>query len=201
MATVDQEFKRLLKGFKLTRLEDHHGSVYGLWPDFRLAYVNPAWFRFAEENGGEPDISTRWSLGASFLDAFPSVVVSYYETSCRSCLETGERWEHRYECSSRHLYRQFHQIVYPLDGSGLLVVNSLVVEQPHDEAERPPQNPDESVYRDEDGLLNQCAHCRRVQNVRSEQRWDWVPEWVEKFPEKTSHSFCPTCLGYYYAPG
>ena len=198
MMTLPFDFATLLRDYQLADLEKHHGSIYGLWPDLRLAYVNPAWHRFAAENGGEPAISTRWKLGACILDAFSQDLGSYYRTAYNRCLELGEPWEHQYECSSKDRYRRFHQTVYPLGRSGLLVVNSLVVELPHDPAERSPRGPDEPVYRDGYGLIHQCAHCRRVQNLRTAQRWDWVPAWVERIPSPTSHTFCPACFGYYY---
>ena len=50
----------------------------------------------------------------------------------------------------------------------------------------------------ENGLICQCAHCRRVKDFREEERWDWVPDWVTKCPDNTSHTFCPTCFGFYY---
>jgi hypothetical protein len=191
-------FETLLRDYNLAVLEKHHGTIYGLWSNLRLAYVNPAWYRFAAENGGEPAISTRWKLGTLILDALPQFLRAYYETAYRKCLDAEEPWEHQYECSSKDLYRHFHQIVYPLENSGLLVVNSLIVEHSHDPAERHPQNPEESAYRDIHGLIHQCAHCRRVQNLLTKEQWDWVPEWVERVPSVTSHTFCPTCFGYYY---
>lgn len=198
MAASDNEFESLLTGFSRDDLEKHHDAIYGLWPDYRIAYVNPAWHRFAAENGGEPAIGTRWSYGACILDAMSEVLVSFYESAYRRCLDTGERWEHQYECSSSVLHRRFQQIVYPLKREGLLVVNSLVVEQRHDGEDRKPRKPLEHQYRDENGLITQCAHCRRVENVHVKDRWDWIPEWVERFPAETSHSFCPTCLAFYY---
>jgi hypothetical protein len=195
--TSSIRFETLLRSYNLADLEKHHGSIYGLWPDLRLAYVNPAWYRFAAENAGEPDISTRWQPGSSILAAFSSELAVFYKNAYEKCLESGEPWEHQYECSSKDLYRCFHKIVYPLQQKGLLVVNTLVVERSHDDKERQPCKPDESVYRDLHGFIHQCAHCRRVQNLRTEERWDWIPEWVEWIDSRTSHTLCPTCLGYY----
>ena len=106
---------------------------------------------------------------------------------------------HDYECSSDTVYRRYHQIVYPIGGrEGLLVVNSLVVERLNHPDRRPARAADELFYVDENGLIYQCAHCRRVKNVREGERWDWVPEWVKRCPECTSHVFCPTCFRHYY---
>ena len=74
---------------------------------------------------------------------------------------------------------------------------TLRIERPHaaSEAEAPP---DTTTYFDANGILHQCSHCRRVQNLVAEGAWDWVPEWVEEIPRNTSHTICPPCFEYYY---
>lgn len=190
------DFTTLLQGYDLADLEEHKGVIYGLWPDLRLAYVNPAWYRFATSNGGEPALATRWKLGVSILDAFAPVLRSYYEAAYRRCQDSGKRWEHEYECSSPDRYRRFRQIVYPLKQGGLLVVNALLVEEPHN---RPAERPHEQVYRDAKGWLHQCVYCRRVSHQQIVHRWDWVPAWVAQIPAQTSHTYCPTCYGHYFS--
>ena len=46
-------FISLLGSFDLDTLEAHQGPVVGLWPDYRMAYQNPAWFAFASANDSE----------------------------------------------------------------------------------------------------------------------------------------------------
>jgi len=58
MVQLAEGFRDALRRYRIAELEEHAGAIYGLTPDFRLAYMNPAWFRFAEVNGGEPRIST-----------------------------------------------------------------------------------------------------------------------------------------------
>jgi hypothetical protein len=127
----------------------------------------------------------------------------FYVRLFRSCLEaeqTGERTpQHEYECSSADVFREFVMTLYPLrERQGLLVVNSIVVETPHDPALRPPHACDRTAYVQENGWIHQCVHCRRVENVQTEGRWDWVPEWVEAFPPETSHGLCTFCHSHYY---
>jgi hypothetical protein len=55
-AQYDVGFRPLLADCESGALEDATGTVYGLWPDLTLAFMNPAWFRFAAENRGEPAI-------------------------------------------------------------------------------------------------------------------------------------------------
>ena len=192
-------FRALLRSHDLDDLEARTGAVYGTWPDFRLAYMNPAWFHFARDNGGEPQISARWGLGRSLLDCAAGRVRKFLEAGLGACLESGEVWAHDYECSSASLFRRFHQVVYPLGAAqGLLIVNACRIERPHDPAARPAHAAEAGEYTDDDGLISQCAHCRRVQHARDPGRWDWVPEWVRRCPYNTSHTFCPECLGHYY---
>ena len=196
------KFESLLDGYPLADLERHDGPIYGLWQDLSLAYFNAAWDRFALQNGGDTEFLDRWSEGASILEAFPEKLRAFYKLSYEKCLATGEPWEHEYECSSPSVFRKFHQIVYPLKDAALIVVNSLVAEQPHDPSQGETGNVDESLYRDEDGFVHQCAHCRRVQRQSDELTWDWVPDWVASIPPDSTHTFCPTCYGHYWGkPG
>lgn len=92
--------------------------------------------------------------------------------------------------------------VYALPGGqGHLIVNTLIVERPHDRESRPPCAPDPTRYSDRHGLIRQCSHCRRVQDPVAPTRWDWVPTWVERAPPNTSHGICPVCDSYFFPEG
>ncbi|SFL22726.1 hypothetical protein SAMN05216302_104423 [Nitrosomonas aestuarii] len=199
MEHIDRAFKLLLKNHYIDDLNTHTGVIYGVWANYRLAYLNPAWFRFALENGGEPQITADWGLGRSILDCMSGVVREFYKAKFDKCLMSHEVCNHLYECSSKTVYRRYHQIVYPLgDREGLLFVNSLITNRPHDKEKRPDRDANELFYVDENGFICQCALCRRTKNLREAERWDWVPEWVRQCPEHTSHTFCPSCFGHYF---
>jgi hypothetical protein len=199
MTALNRAFKNLLRSHRFENLETHTGAIYGVWANFRLGYMNPAWFLFAKANGGEPSISVEWGLGRSIMDCVSGEIKALYETKFNACLNSHTVWSHEYECSSDTIYRVYHQIVYPLgQGEGLLIVNSLVIESPHDPEQRPVRAADESIYVDENGFICQCAYCRRVKNYREAERWDWVPEWAKRCPKRTSHTFCPSCFGHYF---
>jgi len=199
MRQADAKFLPLMQQFDEENLDDHPSSVFGFWPNFRLAYVNSAWSRFATENGGEPAISTRWGIGSCLTDAIAPPLRQYYARRLGRCLADGEPWDHVYECSSPDLFRKFHLIVYPLgEGRGGLAVNSLVVERPHDSSQRPASSPAKSSYADRHGIVHQCMHCRRTRNEQQGFRWDWVPAWVAQCPPSTSHGLCPTCVDFHY---
>ncbi len=194
MPCLDPSFASCLEDHDLDELERYAGTVYAVRPDFRLAYLNPAWFRFAEENGGEPEVSRRWSLGAPIMPAISAAFRSFYEIKFRTCLERGEPWIHEYECSSAGVFRKFRQTAYPLKGGcGLLMVHSLAIETVHHPADRSPKIAVESKYRDENGAISQCAHCRRVMNPFRPAGWDWVPAWVERPPSNLAFILCQAC--------
>ncbi len=194
MQCLDESFAPCLKDHDLEKLERSPGTVYAVWPDFRLAYMNPAWFRFAEANGGEPAISSRWPLGAPLMPAISATLRSFYEIKLHACMSRGEPWVHAYECSSAGVYRAFRQTVYPLkEKCGLLIVNSLSVEQAQDPVERPAKAAKAGEYHGENGAISQCAHCRRVKDPSQPARWDWVPAWVERPPENVVFVLCDRC--------
>lgn len=191
----DPAFEPLLHPFARRDLDRRPATVFGLWSDWRIAYVNDAWDRFATDNGGQPAIGERWDLGASYLDAVPGLLHPFYQQLYDRSGGSRHPSSHDYECSSPDQYRCFHMDVYALaDRAGFIVVNSLLVERPHDDGIGPPVAVE---YHDEHGMLHQCMHCRRVENLLR-ARWDWVPAWVERVPQHTSHGLCPVCLAYYY---
>lgn len=74
----DPRFLAGLSSGQLHRLEEEEGTVFALWPDLTIAYVNPAWRQFAAANAGEPQISQRWSVGASVLAAIAPPVRPFF---------------------------------------------------------------------------------------------------------------------------
>lgn len=196
MVHIASDFEPLLRVYDLDELDRQPNTIYAVRSDFTLAYHNAQWTRFAEENGGEPAISTSWSMGRCILEALAEPILGFYESAYRGCLETGEPFSHEFECSAPDLQRRLQQMCYPLgDGKGLLISNSIVVEEPHPGPAREGQTED---HVDANGILTQCCHCRRVRHARQADRWDWIPRWVQNPPENTSHGLCTLCLEHYY---
>lgn len=190
--------------FRIEELDRDPASIFGLWADGTIAYFNAAWSAFAAENGGQPRVQADWGLGARYLDAIAQPLRPFYASLLAEASDERAGLHpraHQYECSSARLFRKYSMQVYALAGqTGVVVVNSLVFEVPHDPAIRPSQVADPARYRDGRGLVVQCAHCRRVRHGADADRWDWVPAWVERSAEMTSHGICALCLDYYY-PG
>jgi hypothetical protein len=184
--------------FEVETLNKYRGSVCVVDAELRISYVNPAWHRFAKQNGGGPDFSDRWSQGASILDAMQEPIRRYFEQVFEGCLRTRKPFAHDYECSSADLKRLMHAEVLPLrSGRGLLMVHSQRVEEPHTGL-----LPETETFRyhDADGIAHQCGHCRRMRRSTDDgnELWDWVPSYVSQPPATLSHGLCPICLEYYY---
>lgn len=195
----DPRFAPYIRSFEQAGLADTEGTVFGLWPELTLAYLNAGWFEFAAANGGEPAISQQWGLGRSVLDAIRDPLAPFYRRAFQVTLSSGTPWQHEYECSSPTNLRRFVQHVYPLaGGAGLLVVHSLIVDCPHPRDPDVSEHPVAGDYVDEHRLVRQCMHCRRVRRNGQRRRWDWIPAWVREPPENTSHGLCEVCFRYYY---
>ena len=193
---VDPEFESLLvEGLTLDRLENERGTVYGIFSDGRLALTNSAWDRFAAENGA-PEVPRTWPIGRNIYEAIPSELQPFYREGWEWTAESGHPWSHSYDCSSANDYRRYRMTSYPVGGTaGVLVVNSLVAEAPWPAGT--PATPSRGEYRQADGSTVQCSHCRRSLHIAS-GRWDWVPEWVQRWPDEARSTLCDTCTGYHY---
>lgn len=202
MTAILPEFDRVFDRRTRVEMDRHPGTVVGLNHELSIAYLNPAWFRFARDNDGEPAISTEWGLGRPLMEAVPEVLQPLYLPLFRSMLIGEISNQHprqiEYECSSPELYRRFAMHLYPLaSGAGVLLVHSLLVETAHEEAKPGIRMLEPAVYTNAHGLLNQCANCRRFENLETGE-WDWIAQWVEQQPRNISHGICPVCLAYYY---
>jgi len=194
-------FDRLLAPYDRDSLRRHPGTVIALDSDHRLAYLNAAWDRFAEENGGQPAIGRDWGLGAGYFDAIAEPLGAFYRDLIRRTTEEADPSHpvsHVYECPAPRMMRRFQMNLYPLgSGEGVLLVHSLVVEAPHG-SDRAPHDANPDVYEDAEGIVRQCAHCRKVRHTTEADRWDWVPAWVARPPQQTSHTICDVCFAHYY---
>lgn len=192
---VASNFLQLLRAYPVEEFDQQPGSVIGTWSDFKVGYLNDGWSKFAQENDGAVD---RWGIGACLLDAIPAVLSPFYRNHFAAVLRDDRPWEHIYECSSPKLLRLFHMLVLPLENKqGLLMFHSLRRETTHE-----PGHEDviAGKYEDSNGILHQCAHCRRTRR-NDEDVWDWLPEFVRNPRPNTSHGLCRPCFAFYYNEG
>ncbi len=178
-------------------LEREPGSAYLLSPALCLTYVNEGWRRFARENGG-PELATPLDCRQSVLDVVAAPLQSFYRAAFARVLAGGEAWTHTYECSSAEVFRKFNMRVESNPhGEGLVVIHSLVVETPFDRVDGDP--PIVGDYTNLQGLIVQCANCRRVKRSYVPERWDCVPSFVVHASEyAVTHGLCPGCDALYY---
>jgi hypothetical protein len=194
----DPSFERLLAGFYRQPLDEGDDVIYGVWPDLTLAYSNARWAQFAVENDGA-DVLVRWTLGASVRSAFGADLDPFYTRAFAEVLATGRIWQHTYTCPSPRQMRWFNMRALPLGRDGLLVWNSLVSAAVL--AEPPGRRPSATPYRDTNGMVTQCSHCRRVQVAASQPAqsdWHHVPAFIKRAPSRTTHGLCPICFMYHY---
>jgi hypothetical protein len=188
---------RLTAGFRaaagdplVAALEAERNTVYGVGPAGELAYTNPAWREFALANDGQA-VLERFAIGASVCAALPEVLAAFYEDHLRR-LAPGEVWEHAYECSSPTQLRRFRMRTARLADRHHLVVSHHLVE----ELPAGPGEGDVASFLAPNGVITQCAHCRRVREPAT-RRWAWVPALLA-WRRAVSHGLCPPCLEYHY---
>ena len=186
----DSLFKRVLGAAQVQHLERSQDSIVGIGPDLRIQYFNPAWERFAVENGAV-DLVARFPIGASILDGISGPVRGLFELQLRRVYAGGRIWEHEYECSTVRTVREMRMLVHPLS-VGLLMTHSCLRELPRSEE----GVVDPTPYM-RDRVVVMCSHCRRTRAPGTE-RWDWVPALVEAPPPMTSHGLCPSCFAHHY---
>ena len=175
----------------LATLEASEAVIYATDSELRLIYANPSWDRFAVLNGA-PHLSRERLMRRPLLDAVRGPLREFYARLFAEALRTAKPVEHAFECSSAEVKRRFQMRVLPLANGGLLLVNSLMAQEPMPRGAAPGRE-----YVDSDELISMCSHCRRTQRT-DDGSWEWVPEFVAEQPAEVSHGLCPVCLEYHY---
>jgi hypothetical protein len=170
--------------------------VYLLDGGLHIEACNPGWDEFASANCGE-GVSRADVCGRYIFDFIPDVLVTFYERKHSEALQSASWTGFDYACSTPELFRLFHMSMHPVDGSGLLIVNSYLADQrsplPAEDLSVP-----ESAYRSPAGVVTMCAHCRRTRREAQSRIWDWVPQFVRNPGKTISHGLCPACVRFFY---
>lgn len=200
---ITPEFEVIIGASRLKELNNHSSTVYGLDSELKISYLNPAWFQFSNENGNNIFETNAWSLGRNIFDCIPEVLEPLYKKMLESTLAESKSplisAQSKYECSSPEIYRCFSMHLYSMGENGILVVHSLLVEEPH--SIQPVEGMivlNEEEYIDSAGVVTQCANCRRIKNLKHAERWDWIPKWITEPLTNTSHGICSPCRHHYY---
>jgi hypothetical protein len=191
---IDESFRHHLISLSMEAFDLSADVTYIVDQELRLRGYNEAWRQFALKNGGA-EVLEQYTFGRSILDAMSPEPRAFYENAYRRALQNRGRFDQRFECPSATVYRNLQQSAFPLvDACGLVVTNHLVEDRPMDDAGNLPS----VQYLSDQGLVVQCCHCRRVEDQVVSNKWDWVPQWVDRSPPATSHTFCPACHDFYY---
>lgn len=167
--------------------------IYALDKELRLVRCNPAWDRFACDNGA-PELASSSVLGTSIMDVIPNVLRDFYVNTHSAVRKFRRPWWHIFDCSSRDVFRTFHMRALPAGAGGILVVNTLIVEEPH-----PPGSPEPiEQYTDANGVVTMCANCRRAEHLTQPGRWDWIPLLLASSGALVRPGLCPFCFAYHY---
>jgi hypothetical protein len=177
-----------------------------------IRFVNAAWDRFAEENGGAPRALGAAVVGTSWLDHVQGDEVRQH---CRALLERalqGSGWAgvvELCECNSPELARlvacRFERVAGPDGGEpvGLAAtyttLHTRLLDRTRDAFEG-----DDGRFRGADGSFLACACCRRVLGPRPPGAWTFVPRLVRSPPPDLVYTICGACRTLYQggaAPG
>jgi PAS domain-containing protein len=169
--------------------------IYALDQDLRFVRCNPAWDRFARNNG-KAELTGSSLLGTCIMDVTPAVLRDFYRTAYDSVRKFQRQWWHIFDCSSQDVFRSFQMRILPAAADGILVVNTLIREEPFETqiAARIEE------YTDAEGIVTMCANCRRVEHLTQPGRWDWIPLLLGVSGTLLQPGLCPFCLAYHY-PG
>lgn len=191
---LDDRFRDSVLHLDLALLDAGADVIYFLDDNLILRGFNTAWERFAVENDGA-DILIRFGLGCRVLDVIPSQLKGHYARAYLRALESGNRFDQDFECSSPDTFRLYHQTAYPLPTrAGLCITNHITRLRPHASETWSPV----VEYRTAEGIVVQCQHCDKLRHPKEPTRWDWVPEAVAMRHPDVSHGLCPYCLEHYY---
>lgn len=183
----------LARAFDPDELEGDDSTIVALDAFHRIAWVNSAWWRFAEENGAA-EVADRFGVGSLYIDGISGPLKTFYSRVLAHVSASGQPWEQRYECSSPREFRLMHLRVSPVGGGGLLLDHSPRERRPHQHFSSAAPTP-EAPFRDQRGVVLQCSNCRRTWRVGD--GWHWIEPWVKAPPTATSHGLCGPCSGLY----
>jgi hypothetical protein len=163
-------------------------------PNWCVAHCNPAWNRFAWDNGA-PELAGERALGMDLRRVMGEDLRPFYRQAFEQAAKSGTVWKFLYECSSPKLFRKFQMEIHSLRPAGwYLITNTPVLERPH----YAPVTTDLENYVNCDAQITLCSHCRSSRRALGREQWDFVPAHLERDLANARQSLCPTCRDYFY---
>ena len=180
----------------ITVLESSQDVSYILDAQFKIKYCNPAWDRFAHNNGGHR-LTTATVMGLPVWDFTPWELQPFFAMVFDYVLSRRDVWRHTYDCSSPRAHRLCEMSVHPLSKpEGYLITNSVLIQEPHGHT----YDPNPLRYYDSTSKVHICSHCRCTRAVADPMSWDFVPSHLGLPLDQVDSGLCPLCRAYLYAP-
>ncbi|XOV91079.1 MAG: hypothetical protein ACFHWX_12800 [Bacteroidota bacterium] len=194
------DFQERLTKFDFNTLEESVDTIYALNSNLEFIYFNPQYIKFAQENGFKGDILEKFPIGSSIGQVLKGDVLrEFYLQNYQKSLSENVPWTFEYKCSTPSIFRAYQQRTYPIvESECIVILNSLIAERPIREVFTHDHEPNEEIYLQTNGLIYQCSNCRRTQQSKDSEKWDWVSKYIEKMSLKISHGICPLCFDYYW---
>jgi hypothetical protein len=180
----------------ITVLENSQDVSYILDSQFAIKYCNPAWDRFAHNNGGHK-LTISAAIGTLVWDFTPWELQPFFAMVFDYVKSRHDVWRHTYDCSSPRVHRLCEMSVHPLSKpDGYLVTNSMLIQEPHGHT----FDPNPLRYYDSTYKVTMCSHCRCTRALADPLAWDFVPSHLGLSSEQVDSGLCPLCRAYLYAP-
>jgi hypothetical protein len=175
-----------------------------------ILYVNPAWDRFAEQNGGAPGALGSRVVGTRWLDHVRGQEVRAHHEALLEAVLDGSRADvaARGECNTPDTFRlvvsRFARIPGPDQRAPSAVAVSWETLRGEAIQQRyPVVDQDGLAYRDAGGAFVQCSCCRRARGREGAAagRWDFVPSLVRGPASGAEFALCDDCAEAYRQAG
>lgn len=168
--------------------------------DGAFLFVNDAWERFAQANGGGSRCTASALIGTRMLD---HVTGDAPRRMLRHLLERAlrARVTQTSECNGPDVARLVAAQLEPVTTGagapvGIAVVYRVVRERPIGDV-YPLEDATSRSWRGPAGL-EQCSTCRRTRRPDVPDEWDLVPGLVAAPPRDTQFGCCPRCLALHH---
>jgi hypothetical protein len=176
-----------------------------------ILFANEAWDRFARENGGGERVAAAALVGTRWFDHIAGEEprrlhkLLFERAARRLGPAAGGGVVQLNEANTPALARLVATHLEPVIGpgdqlTGVAVIHRTVRELPLEEV-YPLASGEESRWRGEDGLVEQCSCCRRVRRPESPEEWDLVPGLVAEPPQQARFGYCALCMELHYPAG
>ena len=164
-------------------------------------FVNEAWDRHAEQNGGAPSCLGASIIGTRWLDHVrgDEVREGLADLLARVLRDPGPRprpllqmGECNTPTTAQLLSTQLEPVLHDGEAVAVRILHTVVRERPISEVYDVVHRPSDS-YLAEDGRVAQCSCCRRVRDPAEPERWDLVPALLQQPPAEARQVLCGYC--------